>query len=67
MVAGCFLVIVRACVRPPSPTDASTQGLGTIATATGYQIGAFKLAYPHVHNMADAGMLLGGPWGRGCS
>lgn len=26
-------------------------GLGIIATYTGYVIGQFKLAYPHVHNM----------------
>lgn len=26
-------------------------GLGVIATYTGYVIGQFKLAYPHVHNM----------------
>ncbi|EPQ55513.1 hypothetical protein GLOTRDRAFT_60231 [Gloeophyllum trabeum ATCC 11539] len=45
MVAGCILVI----------------SLGTIATATGYTMGQFKLRYPHVHNMADAGMVLGGP------
>ncbi|KAH9952019.1 transmembrane amino acid transporter protein-domain-containing protein [Amylocystis lapponica] len=48
MVAGCILVI----------------GLGAIATATGYLIGLFKLRYPHVHNMADAGMILAGPVGR---
>lgn len=32
-------------------------GLGAIATYTGYVIGQFKLRYPHVHNMADAGMI----------
>ncbi|TBU50271.1 transmembrane amino acid transporter protein-domain-containing protein [Dichomitus squalens] len=48
MVAGCILVI----------------GLGIIATATGYVIGSFKLRYPHVHNMADAGEILAGPIGR---
>ncbi|KAH9843113.1 transmembrane amino acid transporter protein-domain-containing protein [Rhodofomes roseus] len=48
MVAGCILVI----------------SLGGIATVTGYMIGAFKLRYPHVHNMADAGMILAGPIGR---
>lgn len=48
MVAGCILVI----------------SLGFIATATGYLIGLFKIRYPHVHNMADAGMILGGPIGR---
>lgn len=48
MVASCILVI----------------SLGGIATMTGYMIGAFKLRYPHVHNMADAGMILAGPVGR---
>lgn len=48
MVAGIILVI----------------GLGTIATITGYAIGSFKLRYPHVHNMADAGEILAGPVGR---
>ncbi|KAK7693890.1 hypothetical protein QCA50_003463 [Cerrena zonata] len=48
MVAGCILVI----------------GLGALATATGYVIGSFKLRYPHVHNMADAGEILAGPIGR---
>ena len=38
-------------------------GLGIIATYTGYVIGQFKLAYPHVHNMADAGEVLFGPVG----
>jgi len=33
-------------------------GLGLIATYTGYVIGQFKMAYPHVHNMADAGEVL---------
>ncbi|OBZ65707.1 N amino acid transport system protein [Grifola frondosa] len=48
IVAGCILVI----------------GLGVVATATGYMIGLFKLRYPHVHNMADAGEILAGPIGR---
>lgn len=39
-------------------------GLGVLATYTGYVIGQFKLAYPQVHNMADAGMILLGPIGR---
>ncbi|EIN09912.1 hypothetical protein PUNSTDRAFT_86425 [Punctularia strigosozonata HHB-11173 SS5] len=39
-------------------------GLGAFATATGYVIGQFKLRYPHVHNMADAGMVMYGPIGR---
>lgn len=48
MVAGIILVL----------------GLGAIATVTGYVIGQFKLRYPHVHNMADAGEILAGPIGR---
>ncbi|KZT09556.1 uncharacterized protein LAESUDRAFT_646364 [Laetiporus sulphureus 93-53] len=39
-------------------------GLGSIATASGYMIGAFKNRYPHVQNMADVGMVLAGPLGR---
>ncbi|KAL8808047.1 MAG: hypothetical protein Q9182_000325 [Xanthomendoza sp. 2 TL-2023] len=39
-------------------------GLGAIATYTGYVIGQFKLAYPRVHNMADAGEVMLGPIGR---
>ncbi|KAL8681675.1 MAG: hypothetical protein Q9186_002192 [Xanthomendoza sp. 1 TL-2023] len=39
-------------------------GLGAIATYTGYVIGQFKLAYPSVHNMADAGEVMLGPIGR---
>ena len=39
-------------------------GLGIIATYTGYVLGQFKLAYPHVHNMADAGEVLAGRIGR---
>lgn len=38
-------------------------GLGVIATYTGYVIGQFKLAYPHVHNMADVGEILFKPLG----
>lgn len=52
-------------------TDSSTSrgiililGLGIIATYTGYVIGQFKLHYPHVHNMADAGEIMLGRWGR---
>ncbi|EMD38128.1 hypothetical protein CERSUDRAFT_113275 [Gelatoporia subvermispora B] len=48
MVAGCILVI----------------GLGLVATASGYLIGSFKVRYPQVHNMADAGYILAGPIGR---
>lgn len=40
-------------------------GLGIIATYTGYVIGQFKEAYPHVHNMADAGEVLCEPLGMG--
>lgn len=39
-------------------------GLGAVATYTGYVIGQFKLAYPGVHNMADAGEIMLGPIGR---
>ncbi|KAJ4365222.1 hypothetical protein N0V83_008840 [Neocucurbitaria cava] len=35
--------------------------LGLIATYTGWIIGEFKLAYPHVHSFADCGQLIGGP------
>lgn len=40
-------------------------GLGIVATYTGYVIGQFKLAYPHIHNMADAGEVLFEPIGWG--
>ncbi|GAD94195.1 amino acid transporter [Paecilomyces variotii No. 5] len=39
-------------------------GLGLLATYTGYVIGQFKLRYPHVHSMADAGEILMGRFGR---
>lgn len=39
-------------------------GLGVLATYTGYVLGQFKQAYPHVHNMADAGEVMLGRWGR---
>ncbi|KAL2219013.1 amino acid transporter [Thermoascus aurantiacus ATCC 26904] len=39
-------------------------GLGILATYTGYVIGQFKLRYPHVHSMADAGEIMFGRWGR---
>lgn len=39
-------------------------GLGCLATYTGFVIGQFKLEYPHVHNMADAGEIMLGPIGR---
>ncbi|CAL1705414.1 unnamed protein product [Somion occarium] len=48
IVGGCILVLT----------------LGAAATASGYVIGKFKLRYPHVHNMADAGEILAGPIGR---
>lgn len=38
-------------------------GLGLLATYTGYVIGQFKLRYPHVHSMADAGEVLFRPIG----
>ncbi|KAE8146781.1 amino acid transporter [Aspergillus avenaceus] len=39
-------------------------GLGLVATYTGYVIGQFKLRYPHVHSMADAGEVMLGRVGR---
>lgn len=38
--------------------------LGALATYTGYVIGQFKLRYPHVHNLADAGEVMAGAFGR---
>ncbi|OJI97843.1 hypothetical protein ASPVEDRAFT_124601 [Aspergillus versicolor CBS 583.65] len=38
--------------------------LGIFATYTGYVIGQFKNRYPQVMNMADAGEVLAGKWGR---
>lgn len=35
-----------------------------LATYTGYVIGQFKLRYPHVHSMADAGEIMLGRFGR---
>lgn len=66
MVAGIILVVVRifGSCRVSISADNGPQGLGAIATATGYLIGLFKLRYPHVHNMADAGYILAGPIGR---
>ncbi|KAL2831805.1 transmembrane amino acid transporter protein-domain-containing protein [Aspergillus cavernicola] len=37
--------------------------LGLFATYTGFVIGQFKMRYPHVTNMADAGEVLAGKWG----
>lgn len=39
-------------------------GLGALATYTGYVIGQFKLRYPFVHSMGDAGDVLMGRFGR---
>lgn len=39
-------------------------GLGILATYTGYVIGQFKWKYPHISNMADAGEVLMGKFGR---
>ncbi|PLB50692.1 hypothetical protein P170DRAFT_406070 [Aspergillus steynii IBT 23096] len=39
-------------------------GLGILATYTGYVIGQFKWRYPHISNMADAGEVLAGKFGR---
>lgn len=38
-------------------------GLGVIATYTGYVIWQFKMRYPFVHSMADAGWVLCKPLG----
>jgi hypothetical protein len=38
--------------------------LGIIAGYTGYVIGQFKIKYPNVNSMADAGMIVFGPLGR---
>lgn len=38
-------------------------GFGLLTTYTGYMIGRFKLAYPHVLNAPDAGHVLAGPFG----
>lgn len=38
--------------------------LGLIATYTGYTIWQFKMAYPHVHNLADVGEVMLGAFGR---
>ncbi|OGM50864.1 amino acid transporter, partial [Aspergillus bombycis] len=37
---------------------------GALATYTGYVIGQFKWRYPHISNMADAGEVLAGKFGR---
>ncbi|EAU32180.1 conserved hypothetical protein [Aspergillus terreus NIH2624] len=39
-------------------------GLGLMATYTGYTIGQFRWRYPHIQNMADAGEVLMGRFGR---
>ncbi|KAB8077880.1 transmembrane amino acid transporter protein-domain-containing protein [Aspergillus leporis] len=38
--------------------------LGVLATYTGYVIGQFKWRHPHISNMADAGEVLAGKFGR---
>lgn len=38
--------------------------LGILATYTGYVIGQFHQRYPHIQNLADAGEVLLGPFGR---
>ncbi|CAG8104657.1 unnamed protein product [Penicillium olsonii] len=49
-----------------APATILIVGLGVVATWTGYVIGQFKLRYPQVHSMADAGEVLFGPigWGK---
>lgn len=39
-------------------------GLGILATYTGYVIAQFRERYPHIQNLADAGEVLLGPFGR---
>jgi hypothetical protein len=39
-------------------------GLGILATYTGYVIGQFRARYPHIQNLADAGEILLGRFGR---
>lgn len=39
-------------------------GLGILCSYTGYVIGQFKLRYPHISGMADAGEVLMGGFGR---
>lgn len=41
-----------------------TFGLGVIATYTGYNLGLFRLHHPQVSNMADAGDILWGRFGK---
>jgi hypothetical protein len=38
--------------------------IGLIATYTGFVYGQYKLRYPHIHSMADAGEQMLGSWGR---
>ncbi|KAJ5721001.1 uncharacterized protein N7483_008935, partial [Penicillium malachiteum] len=38
--------------------------LGVLSWYTGFIIGQFKLRYPHVHSMGDAGEIIFGPVGR---
>ncbi|KAE8377561.1 amino acid transporter [Aspergillus bertholletiae] len=39
-------------------------GLGILALYTGYVIGQFRERHPHIHNLADAGEILMGRFGR---
>jgi len=39
-------------------------GFGILASYSGYVIGQYKIAYPHIHSMADAGEVLFGRIGR---
>lgn len=39
-------------------------GLGLLATYTGYNIGLMRERYPHIQNLADAGEILMGSFGR---
>ncbi|KAL2826325.1 transmembrane amino acid transporter protein-domain-containing protein [Aspergillus cavernicola] len=46
------------------PTVILLVGFGVMSTYTGYTIGQFRWAYPHVQSMADAGEVLAGSFGR---
>ncbi|PLB33737.1 amino acid transporter [Aspergillus candidus] len=47
-----------------APSIVLMLAIGLIATYTGYVIGQFRWAYPHVQNMADAGEVIFGSIGR---
>ncbi|KAK1143704.1 hypothetical protein N8T08_006104 [Aspergillus melleus] len=47
-----------------APSIVLILGMAGISWYTGYTIGRFKLRYPHIHSMGDAGEVLFGPVGR---